>query len=383
MKVRQEYVIALLAMFALQAVAQERFVGVRPDPKSFTAERDIAYGSAPDLKYDLYRPSGNAVVPILIVANITGADYRTWPGYIGWGESGAAAGFAVVLYKASSAGSPADFDAVMASISERADALHVDPHRVVIWCGSSNVRLGLPLAMDFTRGYIRGVVVYYGSADVPTIRTGLPVLLVRSGLDATGLNEQINALVARALAANAPWIIENDAAGYHGFDVLNDNEVSRAIIGRTIDFIRSVTRPEIASAYAAQATDASTGAAFARGLWGIAAVGYRHKIETSPNDAEAHRRLGVALMEMKQYPESLQQFEEAWKLGRRGPRDTAYPAARAAAAAGNVPKAIEWLRIVFATRFAPDPAELQKDEAFAPVRNDPAFVEFTRSITPK
>src|ERR1700730_11919955 len=121
---RSLVITALLAMFALQAVAQERFVGVRPDPKSFTVERDIVYGSVPDLKYDLYRPRGSAVVPILIVANITGADYRTWPGYIGWGESGAAAGIAVVLYQASSVGSAADFDAVIASIRERANTSH-------------------------------------------------------------------------------------------------------------------------------------------------------------------------------------------------------------------------------------------------------------------
>jgi hypothetical protein len=40
------------------------------------------------------------------------------------------------------------------------------------------------------------------------------------------------------------------------------------------------------------------------------------------------------------------------------------------------------LRVVFESPFAPDPGELQMDAAFAPVRNDPAFVEFTQTIKP-
>jgi tetratricopeptide (TPR) repeat protein len=316
----------------------------------------------------------------MIIANVTGADYRTWPGYIGWGEAGAGAGLAVVVYQSLQDKALESFDAVIASLQKSAAALHIDANRIVVWSGSANVQLGLPVAMDASREYIRGAVVYYGAADIASIRTDLPLLYVRAGLDSTGMNERINALVSRALAANAPWIVENNAAGYHGFEIMNDDEVSRSIIARTLDYVRSVVRPEVSSTYAALALDATLGGAFARGDWPAAVAGYRQKIAKSPDDGEAHRRLAIALMETKQYADSLAQYEEAWRLGRRGPRDTAYPAARAAAAAGNVSKAIEWLRIVYDTRFAPPLAELDKDAAFDAVRGDAKFVEFRKSL---
>src|SRR4051812_40788133 len=115
---RARWLAALFIAWSSIPLAAERFVAVRPDPKGFAVERDIVYRSTPDLKYDLYRPLGRAAVPVLVVANVTGADYRTWPGYIGWAEAGAAAGFAVVVYQASPAGSVADFDAVMDSLRQ-------------------------------------------------------------------------------------------------------------------------------------------------------------------------------------------------------------------------------------------------------------------------
>lgn len=360
-------IFAAVVLASASALAQERFAIAPPAAGEVEVHRDLAYRTAPRRALDLYRPAGDRTVPLLIFVNSTAGQYASAPIYIGWANAAAAQGLGAVLYQASD--KPAgDFDAVMALLRQKAHELRIDPARVVVWSGSTNVQLGLPLAMDRTRDYIRGAAVFYGFGEVKEIRTDLPLLYVRSGLDSTFINNALDALVIRALAANAPWVVENYAGGLHGFEVLNDTEVSRQVIARTLAFAASVTRPEVSSAYAAAAADASLGAAFARNDWPVAAAGYRRKVTESPGDAEAHRRLGLALTGTKDYADALVALERAWQLGRRGPRDTAWPAAIAAARAGNVPRAMHWLDVLLSSPFGPPIAEIRGADDFAKVR---------------
>ncbi len=371
--------IVLALLMATAAVAQDRFVVAPPDPTRITVYRNLAYRVDPQLALDLYRPAGTDTVPLLIFVNNTGGPYPTWPIYVGWASTAAANGLGAVLYQATAEKPLDDFDGIITYLRQHASH-HIDPTRVVVWSGSANVRLGLPLAMDRKRDYIRGAAVFYGSADVADIRTDLPLLYVRSGLDNTGLNREIDALVVRALAANAPWIVENNAAGYHGFEVLNDNDVSREVIARTVSFARSVMRPEVSRTYASLGDDAAVGAAFAREEWSVAVEGYRKRVAANPRDAESQRRLGVALMATRQYADALNAFESAWQYGRRGIRDTVYPAAQAAARAGNVERAFFWLNAAFSSQFGPPLTEIRTSEVFANVRNEPAFKQLLDDV---
>ena len=354
---------------SLSLAAEERFVVPEPPAGAIVVHCDLAYRDAPRLALDLYRPSGTNTVPLLIFVNNTGGAYREWPVYIGWAKAAAAHGLGAVVYQSGERAAE-DFDAVMALLRTKAAELHVDPARVVIWSGSANVGLGLPLAMDRARDYIRGAAVFYGYARVEDIRLDLPVLYVRSGLDGTGLNREFNAIAARALEANAPWIIENNAAGTHRFEVENDNEVSRAVIARTLDFASTVLRPEVSRAYVEAGAEAALGAAFARGEWKVSIAGYRKKLEASPADAEAHRRLGLSLSATREHAAALAELERAWELGRRGPRDTAWPAAIAAARAGNEDRALHWLDILLSSGFGPPVAEVRTSEDFASIRGE-------------
>lgn len=189
-----------------------------------------------------------------------------------------------------------------------------------------------------------------------------------SGLDEPSLNRRIDALIARALAANAPWTIESYGAGIHAFDVWNDNDVSREIIARTLAFMKSSLR--LSNAYAALGERATVGAAFGRGEWQNAIEGYRRFVAADDSDPESHRRLGIALLQTKQYADALHELERAFELGRRGIRDTAYPAALAAAGARNIDRAVYWLDIVLGSRFAPPLEQVRAD--FANVQDEPA-----------
>jgi tetratricopeptide (TPR) repeat protein len=352
------------------------FVGPRPDLTTITVHRNVEFRAAtPEpLKLDLYRPKSDAVVPVVIFANVGNPGMKNFTGYIGWGEAVAGAGLAAVHYDSAWNSGFADFDALLAFLRTRASTYHLDLDRIVVWSGSSNVQLGLPVAMDPRRKEIRGAVVYYGDAEVQKIRLDVPLLYVRAGRDVPALNARIDKLVARAMQDNAPWTLVNVAAGSHGFDAFDTDLVARDTVVRTLEFMKAVTTPEVSTAYAALAEEAANAAAFARGEWDVAIEGYRRRLTTLPSDAEGHRRLGLALTEKKQYAEALISLERAYELGRRGTRDTVVPAAVAAAGAGNVARVIHWLDLALATPHAGTAASYLTDPRFARVREDPAFI---------
>jgi tetratricopeptide (TPR) repeat protein len=228
--------------------------------------------------------------------------------------------------------------------------------------------------MDPKRHEVRGAVMYYGDGEIAAFRHHVPVFIARAGRDTPALNARIDALVARALAANAPWTLVNVAAGVHGFDAFDTDQVAREVVVRTLAFMKEVTDPATSRAYAAGAEEAANSAAFARGDWDVAIAGYQRRLLAFPNDAEGHRRLGLALYEKQRFAEALPALEKAFDLGRRGARDTMIPAAVAAAGAGNVERAVYWLDKALATPFAGEARSYLSDPRFARVRSDPAFV---------
>jgi len=71
---------------------------------------------------------------------------------------------------------------------------------------------------------------------VPQVRLDLPVLFVRAGLDQPLTNQSFDRRIAAGIAANAPWTVLNYPGGQHGFDVFDDNDLSREIIEETFRF---------------------------------------------------------------------------------------------------------------------------------------------------
>jgi len=367
----------LLATFLTLPLAaiDQHFVGPDVDPASVTVFKDIEFrkAGADALRFDVYRPNGTAVVPVVIFANSGNPGMKDWPGYVGWGRALAAAGVAAVHYDARRETVATDYGEMFAALQAHAPSYRLDVSRVVIWAGSSNAALGLPAAMNPKNDYIRGAVIYYGAAEVEQIRLDIPLFYARAGRDSAMLNGRIDALVARALAANAPWTVVNVAAGVHGFDVFEADGIARDTVDRTIAFIRSVTSRESIAAYAAAAPEAANAAAFNRGDWVAAAEGYRRRVASHPEEAVAHLRLGQALSGQQRFAEGLVEIERAWDLGMQGARDTALPAAIAAAGAGNVERAVHWLDVLLATPFGGDAASYLTDERFARIREEPAF----------
>ena len=118
--------------------------------------------------------------------------------------------------------------------------------------------------------------------------------------------------------------------------------------------------------------------AFTRGEWEVAVAGYGKRAAQNPTDGEAHLRMGIALDGAGRSAQGLQAIEKAWDLGRRGPRDTALPAARAAARSGNVGRAMHWINVLLSTPFV-TLADLQGDAAFRDIARTPEFEALVRT----
>lgn len=69
-----------------------------------------------------------------------------------------------------------------------------------------------------------------------------PMFIGRAGKDFKPINAALEKFIEAALAHNVEIELMNHPSGEHGFDILNDDERSRAIIRRTIDFIREHSR---------------------------------------------------------------------------------------------------------------------------------------------
>ncbi|HKF58245.1 MAG TPA: alpha/beta hydrolase, partial [Blastocatellia bacterium] len=156
-----------------------------------------------------------------------------------------------------------DVDDLVVYIRENAGSLGIDKDRIAIWAFSG----GGALLSRFLReapSYIGCIVAYYPALDLrllrapdSTIKEELlekysavanmagadskipPIFVARAGLDNPSLNESIERFIHEALSRNIMLDFCNHPGGRHGFDVLDDNDRSREIIRRTIDFIKT------------------------------------------------------------------------------------------------------------------------------------------------
>src|SRR6185369_1308524 len=110
--------------------------------------------------------------------------------------------------------------------------------RIGAWVCSGNVTPGLRFLMEQADKGVVCAVVYYGTSEPAKFRTDLPVFFVRAGRDNPRLNQGIDQLVAKAVAAGAPWTLVNAPDSHHAFDVLDETEESRRIVRATLGFYR-------------------------------------------------------------------------------------------------------------------------------------------------
>jgi dienelactone hydrolase len=65
-----------------------------------------------------------------------------------------------------------------------------------------------------------------------------PLLVVRAGRDDPELNRTIDEFVAAATAGRLAVELVHQPDGHHAFDVADDSDASREVIGRVLAFLR-------------------------------------------------------------------------------------------------------------------------------------------------
>jgi acetyl esterase/lipase len=265
----------------LKEFVHKRIVYSLPGMERIKARRDVTYKrvQAAELKMDVYSPkvtqsSARRPAVIFIHGGRIPPNLRTtpkdWAVYVSFGQLAAASGFVGVTFNhrfytwESLGDSQSDVTDLIAYVRNNADSLGVDKDRITLWAVSAGgIFLSQPL--NELPSYIRCLVAYYSALDLQGMRKQTPqsvsdetlrefspvyhlsknkkgtppIFVARAGLDAAELNAGIDRFIQAALANNVTIDVANHANGHHGFDIDDDNDRSRDIIKRTLEFIKS------------------------------------------------------------------------------------------------------------------------------------------------
>jgi dienelactone hydrolase len=169
---------------------------------------------------------------------------RGWGQYSGWGRLLAGQGMAGVAFEhraildAGFEAVVAEVEAALAAVGERAGDLGVDPERVGVAAFSAGVVLTAAV-LPGAAGRVRCAALCYGPLSGLVPNPALPPLLVmRAGRDDPELNRTIDQFVAAATAGRLAVELVHQPDGHHAFDVADDSDASRQVIGRVLAFLR-------------------------------------------------------------------------------------------------------------------------------------------------
>ena len=257
-------------------ISKKRVLYTMPGVDAVTVRRDVEYRvtDAGALTMDLYYPpdskSGARTSAVIFVTGFSdvgaqkmlGCTQKEMGSYISWGRLAAASGLVAITY--TNREPAADVNAVLQHVRQNAASLGIDEKSVGVWACSGNVPNALSVLMQDAQDHLKCAVLCYpytldlagstGVADaarqwgfvtpcagksVDDLPRDLPLFVARAGQDQMpGLNETLDGFLARALACNLPVTFVNHSTAPHAFDLFDDSEMSREIIGRILAFLR-------------------------------------------------------------------------------------------------------------------------------------------------
>jgi tetratricopeptide (TPR) repeat protein len=365
------------------AAAEDRLVHELPPPAQFVATNDVTYAenstTHAKLRFDIVRPrstAGSAAAPVVIFLNGIGAPaLRKHPQYSGWTRFVTSAGLAGVAMDSEDGAVEANFEALLAVLRTNARVWNVDPSRVAVFACSSNVSAGLPLIANPRHEAVKAAVIYYGSANVQEFRRDVPMLVVRAGLDFPGLNRGIDGVVTRALAANVPVTVIGLNGAHHAFDLVDDNDDSRAAMDATVSFFERSLRAGQIALRVKQSPEAVAAAALYAQDWPVSAARYGELVAAEPQRSSLRLKLAEALAGTGDSAGALASYRKALELGDPNVGLISAASARLALRLNDRDEAFRWLQNVRGDAFAGFRRNLKNDPAFAPLRDDPRFTD--------
>jgi hypothetical protein len=258
-------------------ITRRRIVYEVDGMRDVPVRRGLTYRNAADgaLTMDVYYPPNaaeGARTPAVVFVNgypdpgaraAIGCALKELESFVSWGQLLAASGLAAVVYETGN-DPAADAQSMISYLQTNAGSLGLDGQRVGLWACSGHGPNALSLLMpSVDPGVITcGVFCYSfmldldGSAVVADaarafgfanpvsrkleeLRRDVPLFIVRAGRDEfAGLNDALDRFVGRALGLNLPVTVVNHATAPHAFDLVDDSEESRRVIGDILAFLR-------------------------------------------------------------------------------------------------------------------------------------------------
>lgn len=297
-----------------------------PAMAAVTVEAGQPFGDG-DRRFELYRPpaspagaaagAGRPALPAIVFVNVTGSPFQEWAIYRDWARLAAAHGIAGIVYQSDGADATKSLNALFAHLRAHAAELGLDPSRLAVWACSANVSLALPWLHGAPRPEVAAAVLYYGHAQVPELRTDLPVFYVLAGRDSPQLKNGIREIFAQAVRQAAPWTMVEAPTLPHAFDALDEGVESRRLVQETVawlvDRLVSPPPPGPAPDLARQALLGTYGQDFA-----AAEAALRTMLVRRPDDRTALATLGGVLARSGQDAAAIPVLRRAMAAGESG-----------------------------------------------------------------
>jgi acetyl esterase/lipase len=291
-------VVAVLAIVAVvgwgvflyirfEQMAKKPIVYAIPGMDEISPRRNLVYKTNGDEKLlaDLYLPvakHGQAAYPVVIFihgAVPEGVKPKDWAAYMSWGRLLASSGIAAITFNLRLYGSwkggydsasvpiaATDVEDLVRYVRDNGVRLGVDPDRICLAAFSAGGPL-LSVSLRQSPAYVRCYVGFYSylgdpmspnSPDAgrfsplvalksPGIRIP-PMFIAKADLDqtrlnGTNLNETITSFVDADRAIGSEVTLVEHPNGRHGFDIVDDDDTSRAIIKKAVQFMKSHLEP--------------------------------------------------------------------------------------------------------------------------------------------
>ncbi len=347
----------------------------------------FAKGDSADLRFDLYLPPTPPASPPPVVLFVNGVGdrpgigMRLWGGYRDWARLAAARGLAAIVHDTRVGRTREDPATLLAYLRREGRSLGIDGENVIVWCSSANTTAAWPLAQDPANDHVRGIVVYYGSPDTTLRRPDTPLLLVRAGLDAPVFNLALDGMTARALRANTPLTVLNLPNGRHAFDILDDDDQSRATIAATLDWMVEQSSAGMRAAHALRRDEFMARRLVARQQWSEAEPHVRAWLAAEPQNLHGIRVQADCLYGLRRFAEAGDAYARCGDGGLM-PGLCWYNAACCFALAGRKDDAIAHLEKAVGSGQVTDPGGFRRDPDLASLAGDPRFEALATPRTP-
>lgn len=244
---------------------------VLPAPIGARVVRNVLYYSdeAGPLQLDLYLPhnvAGRHPCVLLVSGDASEeviSHAKDWGVYRSYGEHLAARGIAGVAFDHHSsrsvgrAGVAREVAAAITYVREHGSDLEIDLDRVGVWVFSAGGPFALPVMLRDRPPFLRAIAGFYTIWDLaPFGETGgndwspigalgasaqglPPIFIASAGRDRPSFTSGTKNFVERARQIGADVRPFVHPTGQHGFDIRDDDERSREIIGAALEFFAS------------------------------------------------------------------------------------------------------------------------------------------------